>query len=373
MIAEISVANPSVTTPIDTFWCLEGLVDQGQIKRHIPVKSNPFQVGRHPKCDLVLQSRNISKSHAHLISAGELLAVRDLQSTNGTYVNGKRISSDTLLNEGDFVQFADTEFRTTKEVAKNFERTIEKSNVGAPGVLSQFDRLINQQCIVPFFQPVVAFGSEKTIGYEVLARSTLKGLENPQEMFSTAARLNLEEKLSSLCRTVGVLAGRELEGQPQIFVNTHPAESLMTGVLRSLRELRTLVPEQPITLELHEATVTDPRSMKELRARLTDLNVSLAYDDFGAGQSRLIDLVQVPPDYLKFDIHMIRDLHQASAAQRQLVKTLVAMVRDFNIAPLAEGIECREEKEVCEELGFQFAQGYYFGRPTPLNAVCPLY
>ncbi len=197
MIAEVSHATPSVTTPIDTFWCLEGLVDQGGVKRRIPVNSNPFHVGRHAKCDLVLHSRNVSKSHADLISAGELLAVRDLQSTNGTYVNGKRIAGDALLNEGDFVQFADMEFRAAKEVSQNFERTVEKSNVGGPGVLSQFDRLINQQCIVPFFQPVVALGPEETIGYEVLARSTLKGLENPHEMFSTAARLNLEEKLSA--------------------------------------------------------------------------------------------------------------------------------------------------------------------------------
>jgi len=188
----------------------------------------------------------------------------------------------------------------------------------------------------------------------------------------TAARLNLEEKLSALCRTVGVLAGRELPGRPRIFVNTHPTECLMTGVLSSLRELRALVPEQPITLELHEATVTDTRTMKELRAQLNDLQITLAYDDFGAGQSRLIDLVQVPPDYLKFDIHMIRDLHQANAAKRQLVKTLVAMVRDFEIAALAEGIECNEEREVCKELGFEFAQGYFFGRPTPIHAVCPL-
>ena len=94
MIAEVSHATPSVITPIDTFWCLEGLVHQGGVKRRIPVNSNPFHVGRHAKCDLVLHSRNVSKSHADLISAGELLAVRDLQSTNGTYVNGKRIAGD---------------------------------------------------------------------------------------------------------------------------------------------------------------------------------------------------------------------------------------------------------------------------------------
>jgi len=372
MIAELTLQTPANATPIETNWCLEGLIHEGDVQRRIPVNSNPFHVGRSPQCDLVLPSRNVSKSHAHLISAGEILAVRDLRSTNGTYMNGNRIMGDTLLKEGDFLQFGDTEFRISRETPQNAEQTLEKSDVAAAGVLRQFDRLLNQRCIVPYFQPVIELGSGNTVGYEVLARSTVKGMEGPLEMFSTAAKLNLEERLSALCRTVGVLAGRELPGQPRIFVNTHPTECLMTGVLDSLRELREMVPDQPLTLELHEATVTDQRTMKELRSQLRALNISLAYDDFGAGQSRLIDLVQVPPDYLKFDIHMIRDLHLANTAQRQLVKTLVSMVRDFHISPLAEGIECQEEHEVCKEIGFEFAQGYFFGRPTPINAVCPL-
>jgi EAL domain-containing protein (putative c-di-GMP-specific phosphodiesterase class I) len=372
MIAELTLQTPANATPIETNWCLEGLIHEGDVQRRIPVNSNPFHVGRSPQCDLVLPSRNVSKSHAHMISAGEILAVRDLKSTNGTYVNSNRITGDILLNAGDFVQFGDVEFRIGRETPQNAEQTVEKSNIGTAGVLSQFDRLLNQRCIVPYFQPVIELGSGNTVGYEVLARSTVKGMEGPLEMFSTAAKLNLEERLSALCRTVGVLAGRELPGQPRIFVNTHPTECLMTGVLDSLRELRQMVPDQPLTLELHEATVTDQRTMKELRAQLRALNISLAYDDFGAGQSRLIDLVQVPPDYLKFDIHMIRDLHLANTAQRQLVKTLVSMVRDFRISPLAEGIECQEELEVCKDIGFEFAQGYLFGRPTPINAVCPL-
>jgi len=377
MIAGAKLTHPMETADASTSWCVEGLVGQAEVARRVPVHSNPFHVGRSPTANLVLASRNVSKSHADLITNGEILAVRDLNSTNGTYVNGKRITGDALLKEGDFVRFADMEFRVGKEISKNADRTLETVDHGGLGVLGQFDRLINERCIVPFFQPVVAFDDENadghnTFGYEVLARSALKGLENPTEMFSTAARLNLEGKLSAVCRMVGLLAARELEGQPRIFVNTHPAECLTTGVLPSLRELRVLVPTQPITLELHEATITDPRSMLELRAQLNDLDISLAYDDFGAGQSRLIDLVQVPPDYLKFDIHMIRDIHRASPAKRQLVKTLVDLVRDFHIAALAEGIECREEMEVCRELGFEFAQGYYFGKPKPLPAVCPL-
>ena len=46
-----------------------------------------------------------------------------------------------------------------------------------------------------------------------------------------------------------------------------------------------------------------------------------------------------------------------------MVQTLVSMVRDFGISPLAEGIEKDAEAEICREIGFELAQGYHFGRP----------
>ncbi|MFN7291976.1 MAG: EAL domain-containing protein, partial [Pirellula sp.] len=48
-----------------------------------------------------------------------------------------------------------------------------------------------------------------------------------------------------------------------------------------------------------------------------------------------------------------------------LIRSIVQIVLDLNVVPLAEGIETEAEAKVCLELGFQLAQGYYFGRPSP--------
>jgi EAL domain-containing protein (putative c-di-GMP-specific phosphodiesterase class I) len=98
---------------------------------------------------------------------------------------------------------------------------------------------------------------------------------------------------------------------------------------------------------------------------LNDLQISLAYDDFGSGQARILDLIEVPPEILKFDISLIRDIHQSSQKHVTMVQTLVSMVRDFGISPLAEGIEKDAEAETCREIGFELAQGFHFGRPSP--------
>jgi EAL domain-containing protein (putative c-di-GMP-specific phosphodiesterase class I) len=99
------------------------------------------------------------------------------------------------------------------------------------------------------------------------------------------------------------------------------------------------------------------------------IGAKVAYDDFGAGQSRLLELVKAPPDYLKFDASLIREIHQASGHQRRMLQFLVQMAADVPTIPLAEGIEKLEEADICLDLGFRLAQGYFFGRPAPAE-VC---
>ena len=86
-----------------------------------------------------------------------------------------------------------------------------------------------------------------------------------------------------------------------LFLNTHPAELAKPGLVESLEELRALAPNLDLTLEIHESALAQPDSMGALRDRLSEINVGLAYDDFGAGQARLLELAEAPPHYLKFD------------------------------------------------------------------------
>jgi EAL domain-containing protein (putative c-di-GMP-specific phosphodiesterase class I) len=208
------------------------------------------------------------------------------------------------------------------------------------------------------------------VGFEILGRSGIFGLESPAAMFRAASYLNMEAALSRALRLSGVEASLTagLDVAAHVFLNTHPAELDEDELIDSLRALRKLSPHQAITLEIHEEACTRPAQMKDLRTEFQQLQISLAYDDFGAGQTRLRELVEVPPDYLKFDIDLLHNIDQAPAAHQQMVATLVRMVHELNIAAIAEGIENEHEARVCRDLGFDFAQGYYFGRPV--SAAC---
>jgi EAL domain-containing protein (putative c-di-GMP-specific phosphodiesterase class I) len=105
--------------------------------------------------------------------------------------------------------------------------------------------------------------------------------------------------------------------------------------------------------------------MSALQRGLDEIDMTLAFDDFGAGQARIAELAEVRPNYIKFDRSMIKNLHAADASRLRVVAGLVAMVNDLGITSLAEGVETAEERDACVAAGFVLSQGFYHGRPMP--------
>ncbi len=79
---------------------------------NIEVTSGMTIVGRHPQCDARLDSIRISRRHTGLIAQGGKVLVRDLGSTNGTWINGQRCESGAA-EIGDEIRFAHIRYRVT--------------------------------------------------------------------------------------------------------------------------------------------------------------------------------------------------------------------------------------------------------------------
>jgi len=275
---------------------------------------------------------------------------------------------------GDLLQFAEVVFRVGIDSGHVDSKTIAGDSSDRALALIQFDKLMSERAVVPHFQPIVEYPRLDVAGYEILGRSRLFGLATPHAMFSAAAVLDLESELSRMMRTEGMHWSTVLPGDPLLFVNTHPTELAEQGVLEfSLRELREAAPQTRIVLEIHEAAVTCARQMREMRALLNELNIGLAYDDFGAGQARLVELSEAPPDYLKFDIELIHEIDHACSERQRMLASLVAIVGDLGIASLAEGVETEAEHEACRQMGFKFAQGFFYGKPALATSFVPAF
>lgn len=348
-------------------WTLLRGACEGNDEQSILVHPSPFSVGRRPGCSMQLNYKTISGNHAELNETNGQLWVSDLNSTNGTYVNGRRISEPTPLREEDLLQFADVAFRVKSERRATTCQTMQEDMCDNALALVQFDRLMENRLVTPFYQPIIDLKSGGFRGYEILARSRLFGLESCAAMFDAASRLNMEVDLSRMLRWEGVREGLNLPDNSTLFVNTHPLEIRREGLVDSMASARQLSAEVPIVLEVHEAAITDPSEMRELRSQLKELNIGIAYDDFGAGQTRLSELIEAPPDYLKFDISLVRNIDKASPERQRTLESLVKVALDLGVNPLAEGIETPAEADVCRSMGFLTAQGYHFGRPAPVR------
>jgi EAL domain-containing protein (putative c-di-GMP-specific phosphodiesterase class I) len=354
----------SISVESKSVWMLEK-IGQSNSDSLTVVYPVPFSIGRKAGCSLQLQSRTVSSHHADLsIREGQLVLI-DRQSTNGTFVNGQRVSEIINLKPEDVVQFADLAFRVRCDDHATSANTIAEDVCDQALALVQFDRMMEKRLVTPFFQPIVSIDGTRIIGYEVLARSRMFGLETSAAMFGAAAKLNMEVELSQMLRWEGIREALALPKGCHIFVNTHPNELGRSDLLESMKNVRAMTAETPITLEVHEAAITSVPQMMELRKGLRDLNVKIAYDDFGAGQNRLAELGNAAPDVMKFDMGLIRDIDKGPIERVKVLRSIVQVVLDLNVIPLAEGIETEAEAAVCKELGFQLAQGYYFGRPAP--------
>lgn len=332
-----------------------------------PLTRFPFRIGRDPGSDLPLASSNVSKRHAEILHTEAAVFIRDLGSTNGTFINGRRIEEPTPVDERDLIQFADVELRLTRQVAQVEDRTAVAPKIEQGWLISRMHEVLNERRFTIHFQPIVTGGDRRTFGYEALVRSSVEGLQSPIALFAAAKRLGLEERLSQLCRAEAVRILDEAQIPGALFLNTHPDEYLGQELIEELRELRGQTGGRPLVLEIHEAAVSDPETICEFKARLGQLNVGLAFDDFGAGQSRLLELAKVLPDYLKFDRSLVKDLGSPEAVQTALVRSLHDQATALGIATLAEGIETPASVAACDEIGFTHFQGYAFGRPAPVS------
>jgi EAL domain-containing protein (putative c-di-GMP-specific phosphodiesterase class I) len=355
---------------------LEHFQDSG-VPHRIALDRWPFRIGRCSEASYVIYSRQVSKEHAEIVRHPQGFRVRDLGSTNGTFVNGLRVN-EAELADGDILHVAHFEFRfghPSKNAQEASDAGLTESAQAAPPcslIRSRklLEELLNRYMVCVCYQPIISLQSGTILGYEALGRGTHEELaHSPGELFHLADQCNLASELSRLFRYVAVDRSRIMVQPEALFLNVHTSEVQDESLFNSLREVKSVAPPGlELVLELHENVVADVEAMRRIREVLEALDVGLAYDDFGTGQARLLELIDAPPDYLKLAMTLVRGIHQDPHRQH-LVGTLVQMARSAGVQVIAEGIETVEEATACADLACHFGQGFLFGRPHAMPCL----
>ncbi|MDH5825039.1 EAL domain-containing protein [Luteimonas sp. RD2P54] len=142
---------------------------------------------------------------------------------------------------------------------------------------------------------------------------------------------------------------------------------LIADVRSALDEMD--VPAGALEIEITEGVVmSDPEQVIDVLSRLRALGVLIAIDDFGTGYSNLAYLRRLPAHILKIDRAFVHDVERDNA-NAAICRSIMSLAGLFGLQVTAEGVEKREQIDWLRDNGCDRAQGYFLGRPQPLDAI----
>lgn len=228
--------------------------------------------------------------------------------------------------------------------------------------------LIEAERVVTLYQPIVELEDRTVVGHEVFTRGAPGSpFQEPEQLFALAQRAGRIVEFERLCRRRALgSARRHLPSGGKLFLNTAAhtladPEVAGAGFVRNVDALG--LAHADVVLELAERLTFDQRERpREVLRELKRLGFQIAIDDMGAGYSSLQAIVELEPDYLKFDIALVRHIDR-SVIKRSLLETLVELAHKIGAQVIAEGIEAEPELLALRELGVRLGQGRYLAPP----------
>ena len=224
------------------------------------------------------------------------------------------------------------------------------------------------------YQAQVDVQSSTVAGFEALLRwQASTGPVRPDEFIDLAERNGAMAKLSQWVATTAcdqLATWRQRWPAARIALNFSPTDLGSDAMIAHLAETieRYALPAEAIEVEITESQMVDTTAtvVDRLHA-LKALGVELAIDDFGAGATSIAYLDQLPFSRIKLDRSLVS---RTDTAEGLAVFTkLIELARSLGLATTVEGVESREQADICTELGAGLIQGYYFSRPLQHAAI----
>lgn len=213
------------------------------------------------------------------------------------------------------------------------------------------------------FQPIVDADNKTVFAYEALVRGT-----SGEGALSVLSKVNERNRYSfdQICRVKAVKLASRLGMEPMLSINFMPnavykAEYCIRTTLAAAKTYN--FDTSKIIFELTEGEdLTSVEHLASIIEAYQGMGFSTAIDDFGAGYSRYNIMMLSPPDLLKLDMGVIRNIHKEPNKQA-VVLGIITMMRQLGGRIVAEGVETEDEYYWLRSQGISLYQGYLFAKP----------
>ena len=239
--------------------------------------------------------------------------------------------------------------------------------------VGRISEALDEHRLVLYAQPIIELPGREIVAHEVLLRiigrdGTVIG---PATFLPVAERFGLITEIDRWVTTEAVrLAGKGFG----VHFNLSGKSLADRGLIAEIERLLVQFDADPASLvcEITETAIADDQELAQAVVRqLAGLGVRIALDDFGTGYGGLMNLRRLRVELIKIDVEFVRDLPENPESQH-VVKAIVNLAQGFARKTVAEGVENEATLELLERLGVDYAQGFWIGRPEPLEHGVPV-
>ncbi len=233
----------------------------------------------------------------------------------------------------------------------------------------ELEKVLSEENIIPFFQPIHSAENKEIIGYEVLARIKSKHGYIPAEKFiKDIIKFGLSEKLDFIVqkKALEILSGKET-GNKKIFINL---SKTYIHDLRNITKFLQLcenynIDTKNIVFEItEEEAIVDVDVVKKFISLAREKGINFALDDFGAGYSTFSYIKYFDIDFIKIDGSLIKRVHRDR--DRQIIlEGIVHISKKKGIKTIAEKVDNDKDFITLRFIGIDYVQGYYLSKPSP--------
>ncbi len=254
--------------------------------------------------------------------------------------------------------------------AEDLSVTIERSAL-LDSAGAEISTILREEQLSSVYQPIMDLERMVPVGVEALVRGPADSpLATPAQLFATARRFDKVGLLDWACRRSALMGALDagLRAPSSLFVNAEP-EGLATPVAPGFDPTAEALSDVGVTvvLEVSERSLTaNPAELLHNVNRVRESGWRIAVDDVGADRASLALLPLLAPDIIKLDLRLLEQRTPDDVAE--IVNAVLAQCERTGAIVLAEGIETAEHLTLARSLGATLGQGWYLGRPGPLEA-----
>lgn len=293
----------------------------------------------------------------------------------GIALTSPETSAEEVLQNADIAMYrAKSQGKSCSEL---FDHTMHEQVMSRLLLEAKLRYALENEELTLNYQPIVATDTGLVQGFEALLRWHPLGSEAipPSTFVPLAEQCGLIVPISVWVLKKACLEAaswrRSYPVDPPLYVSInisskHFSHAGFIGHVKDALE-ESLVDSHCITIELTESlAMNDVAATFQTMSKLRALGVKLSIDDFGTGYSSLSYLRRFPVDTLKIDQSFVRTMDAENYA---IVKTIVGLARNLDLAVVAEGVETTSQRRLLAKAGCGSAQGYLFAQPMPANSV----